>query len=133
MESKEGSDNGRDASIQHRHAGDPAGSTTQVSGALPADSLLVLKNLTRALGGPRIFMKRKALSSLAMGGNKTRELEYFIGAELADRADTFIAGGGTTRSNHAVQCSAAARRAGLKPRRRLSSTTASIPQAFFCQ
>lgn len=60
-------------------------------------------------------MKREDLSGLALGGNKTRELEYFIGAALAEGADVFVAGGGVAQSNHAVQCSAAARRAGLKP------------------
>lgn len=71
--------------------------------------------LSERLDGPRIFVKREDLSGLALGGNKTRELDYFLGAAIADEADVFIAGGGVAQSNHAVQCSAAARKAGLRP------------------
>jgi 1-aminocyclopropane-1-carboxylate deaminase/D-cysteine desulfhydrase-like pyridoxal-dependent ACC family enzyme len=89
---------------------------------LPAEPMLrrptpldELPRLSLLLGGPRIFMKREDLSGLAMGGNKTRELDYFIGAAKTAGADVFIAGGGVAQSNHAVQCAAAARRAGLLP------------------
>ncbi len=33
-------------------------------------------NLTRALGGPRIFIKRDDLTGVAFGGNKLRNLEF---------------------------------------------------------
>jgi 1-aminocyclopropane-1-carboxylate deaminase/D-cysteine desulfhydrase-like pyridoxal-dependent ACC family enzyme len=32
--------------------------------------------LTKALGGPEIFVKRDDLTGLAFGGNKTRQLEF---------------------------------------------------------
>jgi 1-aminocyclopropane-1-carboxylate deaminase/D-cysteine desulfhydrase-like pyridoxal-dependent ACC family enzyme len=67
------------------------------------------------LGGIRIFIKREDMTGLAFGGNKTRELDFFIGDALSAGADVFIAGGGGAQSNHAVQCAAAARRAGLVP------------------
>lgn len=73
-----------------------------------------LPNLSARLGRD-IYMKREDLSGLAMGGNKTRELDYFIGQAKSRGADVFIAGGGVAQSNHAVQCAAAAHRAGLKP------------------
>ncbi|HET8522661.1 MAG TPA: D-cysteine desulfhydrase family protein [Thermomicrobiales bacterium] len=71
--------------------------------------------LSAALGGPEILVKRDDLTGLVFGGNKVRELEYFIGDALAKGADVFIAGGGVGQSNHARQCAAAAIRAGIKP------------------
>ncbi len=68
-----------------------------------------------ALGDVSVLIKREDMSGLAFGGNKTRELDYFIGDARARGADVFIAGGGVAQSNHAVQCAAAARRAGMQP------------------
>ncbi|MGE4250260.1 MAG: D-cysteine desulfhydrase family protein [Parvibaculaceae bacterium] len=65
--------------------------------------------------GIDLFVKREDMSGLAFGGNKTRELDFFIGDALQRQATVFIAGGGAAQSNHAVQCAAAARRAGLHP------------------
>jgi 1-aminocyclopropane-1-carboxylate deaminase/D-cysteine desulfhydrase-like pyridoxal-dependent ACC family enzyme len=73
-----------------------------------------LPNLSAHLG-VRLLVKRDDMTGLAFGGNKTRELDYFIGEALASGADTFISGGGMAQSNHALQCSAAARRAGMFP------------------
>ena len=74
-----------------------------------------LPRLSDKLGGVRLLMKREDLSGLALGGNKTRELDYFIGDALKAGANVFVAGGGVAQSNHAVQCAAAARRAGMLP------------------
>ena len=45
--------------------------------------LIELPNLAAALGGARIFMKRDDQTGLALGGNKTRKLEYILGDALA--------------------------------------------------
>lgn len=74
-----------------------------------------LPGLTATLNGPQLMVKRDDLTGLAFGGNKVRELEFFIGDALAKEADVFIAGGGVGQSNHARQCTAAAVRAGLRP------------------
>lgn len=66
-----------------------------------------LTNLGKALGGPRIFIKRDDQTGLAFGGNKTRKLEYIIGRALADGADTLITAG-AIQSNHCRQTAAAA-------------------------
>ncbi len=66
-----------------------------------------MSNLSRALGGPRIFIKRDDLTGLALGGNKTRKLEYLVGAALAEAADTLITAG-AIQSNHCRQTAAAA-------------------------
>jgi D-cysteine desulfhydrase family pyridoxal phosphate-dependent enzyme len=72
-----------------------------------------LPNLSRHLGGPRIFMKRDDCTGLATGGNKTRKLEFLVGDALARGARTLITEGGM-QSNHCRQTAAAAAAAGLR-------------------
>ena len=71
-----------------------------------------LPRLSKALGGPRILIKRDDQTGLALGGNKTRKLEYLIGDALAQGADTVITLG-AAQSNHARQTAAACAKAGL--------------------
>ena len=75
-------------------------------------------NLARALthgtaGGPRIFIKRDDLTSLALGGNKLRNLEVRLARTLADDPDTVIVGL-DLQSNSARQTVAACNKLGLK-------------------
>ena len=62
--------------------------------------------------GIEIFIKRDDMTGLAMGGNKTRKLEYLIQAAMARHADTLITAG-AAQSNHCRQTAAAAVKAGL--------------------
>jgi L-cysteate sulfo-lyase len=73
-----------------------------------------LPRFSKALGGPEIWVKRDDLTGLATGGNKTRKLEYLLGAAAAEGADCVITAG-STQSNHTRQTAAAARRAGIEP------------------
>jgi L-cysteate sulfo-lyase len=57
-------------------------------------------------------MKRDDLTSLGMGGNKTRKLEFLIGEALEQKKDTLVTAGGV-QSNHCRLTAAAARKAGL--------------------
>jgi D-cysteine desulfhydrase family pyridoxal phosphate-dependent enzyme len=61
----------------------------------------------------RILIKRDDLTGLALGGNKTRKLEFLAAAALAEKADTLITGG-APQSNHCRQTAAAAARLGLR-------------------
>lgn len=70
-------------------------------------------NLTRALGGPRILVKRDDMTGLAFGGNKARQLEFLFPRILASGCDTIVAGA-YTQSNWCRQITAAACRLGLK-------------------
>ncbi len=72
-----------------------------------------LENLTRELGGPTLYIKRDDCTGLAIGGNKTRKLEFLIGQALQEGADTIITQG-AVQSNHARQTAAAAAKFGLK-------------------
>jgi D-cysteine desulfhydrase family pyridoxal phosphate-dependent enzyme len=72
-----------------------------------------LPRLSRALGGPRLFVKRDDLTGLAGGGNKARKLEFSVGEALRQGADTLVTLG-AVQSNHARQTAAAAARCGLR-------------------
>jgi 1-aminocyclopropane-1-carboxylate deaminase/D-cysteine desulfhydrase-like pyridoxal-dependent ACC family enzyme len=65
--------------------------------------------------GRRILVKRDDLTGLALGGNKVRQAEFFIGDARASGADSLVAGGSYAHSNHARVLAAAARVAGLEP------------------
>ena len=69
--------------------------------------------LTEALGGPRIFIKRDDLTGLALGGNKTRKLEYLL-ADAKSHDATHLITLGAEQSNHVRQTAAAARLAGMQ-------------------
>jgi 1-aminocyclopropane-1-carboxylate deaminase/D-cysteine desulfhydrase-like pyridoxal-dependent ACC family enzyme len=75
-------------------------------------------NLARALngdkpGGPRIFIKRDDLTSLGLGGNKLRNLEFRLARTMAEDPDTVIVGL-DLQSNSARQTVAACNKLGLK-------------------
>ena len=73
-----------------------------------------LTRLESALGGRvRIWIKREDLLPLAFGGNKLRNLEFLVGAALADGADTLVTVG-RRWSNHARLTAAAGAKAGLE-------------------
>lgn len=65
------------------------------------------------LGGIELWIKRDDLTGLALGGNKTRKLEYLVGAARAAGCDTLITAG-AAQSNHCRQTAAAAAAAGLR-------------------
>lgn len=68
--------------------------------------------LTAQLGGPDIQVKRDDCTGLALGGNKTRQLEYVLGDALQAGADCVIQGA-DPQSNHARQLAAAGAKVGL--------------------
>ncbi|MEW8270156.1 MAG: pyridoxal-phosphate dependent enzyme, partial [Candidatus Thiodiazotropha taylori] len=66
-----------------------------------------LSRLSALLNGPQIFMKRDDLSGLALGGNKTRKLEYLFHDAITKGCDTVVTAG-AAQSNHCRQTAAAA-------------------------
>lgn len=85
-----------------------------------------LDSLTKKYAGPAIYMKRDDLTSLGMGGNKTRKLEFLIGEALAQKKDTLVTAGGI-QSNHCRLTAAAARKADLTCHLVLNGTPPEIP------
>lgn len=71
-----------------------------------------MPRLSEHMGGPDIYVKRDDCTGLATGGNKTRKLEFSMGAALAEGADTIITVG-AVQSNHVRQTAAAACKLGL--------------------
>ena len=71
-----------------------------------------LPRLTDFLNGPKILIKRDDQTGLALGGNKTRKLEFLVADALEQGAKMLITGGGL-QSNHCRQTAAAAARFGL--------------------
>jgi D-cysteine desulfhydrase family pyridoxal phosphate-dependent enzyme len=74
--------------------------------------LHALPRLSDHLGGPRLYIKRDDLTGFALGGNKVRKLEFFLGEARASGADVLVTAGGH-QSNHARITATAAARAGL--------------------
>lgn len=71
-----------------------------------------LPRLSKALGGPRLLIKRDDLTGLGFGGNKTRKLEYLAADALAKGCRTLLSTG-AVQSNHCRQVAAAAAKFGL--------------------
>ena len=72
-----------------------------------------LKNITKYLGGPNIFIKRDDCTGLATGGNKTRKLEFLIADAIKNKAELVVTVG-AVQSNHARQTAAACALMSLK-------------------
>ncbi len=73
-----------------------------------------LPRLTAAVGGPHLWVKRDDVVGPAMGGNKTRKLEFLLGQAQARRAQVVATFGGL-QSNFARQMVAGARALGMEP------------------
>lgn len=71
-----------------------------------------MKRLSAELGGPRLFVKRDDATGLALGGNKTRKLEFLVADALAKGARTLVTAG-AAQSNHCRQTAAAAAKFGM--------------------
>ena len=68
-----------------------------------------MASFTRALGGPKIYIKRDDQTGLAFGGNKARKLDFIMGDVLKKKSDVVITTGGL-QSNWCRSTAAAARR-----------------------
>lgn len=73
-----------------------------------------LPRLSAALGGRAgLWIKREDLGALAFSGNKLRNLEFLLGAAIAEGADTIVTSG-RRWSNHCRLTAAAGARLGLE-------------------
>ena len=75
--------------------------------------LEALPNLSARWGGARLLVKRDGCTGLAFGGNKVRQLEFYLGEAQARAADTVLITG-AVQSNFARLAAAAARKLGLE-------------------
>jgi L-cysteate sulfo-lyase len=88
-----------------------------------------MENLSRVLGGPRLWIKRDDCTGLSTGGNKTRKLEFLMADAQARKADVVITQG-ATQSNHARQTAAAAARLGMRCHILLEDRTGSTDPSY---
>ncbi len=71
-----------------------------------------LVNLGRRLGRDRLYVKRDDCNGLAFGGNKVRQLEFYLGEARARGADVILITG-AVQSNFSRLAAAAARKLGM--------------------
>ncbi len=76
-------------------------------------ALECMENLTRHCGGARLLVKRDDCTELAFGGNKVRQLEFYLGAARSQSADTILITG-AVQSNFVRSAAAAARKLGME-------------------
>jgi D-cysteine desulfhydrase family pyridoxal phosphate-dependent enzyme len=80
--------------------------------------------------GIDLWIKRDDLTGLSFGGNKTRQLEYYIGAALAKKADTILITG-AVQSNFVRTAAAAAAKFGMKAILQLEERVASMGPTYY--
>lgn len=73
------------------------------------------ERLSRALGGPDIWIKRDDLTGFGLGGDVVRKLELIAADALESGADTLVAAAPCVRSSHLRTTMAVARHLGLHP------------------
>ncbi len=83
--------------------------TSLMSGETPIEDM---PNLSAHIGTARLLVKRDDLTGLAFGGNKVRQLEYYIGDAKSKGTDTIIITG-AIQSNFVRMATAAARKTGM--------------------
>lgn len=88
--------------------------------------IATLNRLTDFIGGPRLLIKRDDQTGLALGGNKTRKLEFLVGHARAQGANALVTLG-AAQSNHCRQTAAAAAAAGFKCDLILNGTKPDVP------
>ena len=79
--------------------------------------------------GFRFWLKRDDCTGLAMGGNKTRQLEFYLGDALHKGCDTVLSTG-AVQSNYMRTLAAAAARLGLECHIQLEHRVADPPRGY---
>ncbi len=91
--------------------------------------LETMPNLEARIGGVRLYVKRDDCTGLALGGNKVRQLEFYLGEAQAEGADTILITG-AVQSNFVRLASAAARKLGMDCHIQLEERVPKTDQAY---
>jgi len=93
-----------------------------------------MNNLSSELALPdgeiNLMIKRDDCTGLAMGGNKARQLEFYLGEALAQNADTVLTTG-AIQSNHVRMTVAAAHKLGLTCEVQLEQRVPDRPPEYY--
>ena len=100
----------------------------QALGLLPTP-IEYMPNITASLGGADLYIKRDDYTGLAFGGNKVRQLEYYIAAAVAQSADTILITG-AVQSNFVRLTAAAANKLGLECHIQLEERVAAVDDSY---
>jgi D-cysteine desulfhydrase family pyridoxal phosphate-dependent enzyme len=79
--------------------------------------------------GVDLYIKRDDCTGLAFGGNKVRQLEFYIGAAVAERADTVLITG-AVQSNFVRLAAAAARTVGMEIHIQLEERVPDVDESY---
>jgi D-cysteine desulfhydrase family pyridoxal phosphate-dependent enzyme len=88
-----------------------------------------MPRLAAATGAGRLLIKRDDCASLAMGGNKERELEFYLGEALDRHCDTILITG-AVQSNFVRLAAAAAAKLGLDCHIQLEERVANVDDLY---
>lgn len=88
----------------------------------------LLPRLSKQLG-IELWMKRDDLTSIGFGGNKIRQLEYYFGAALAQKADTILITG-AVQSNFVRSAATVANMLGMKAVLQLEERVQGMDQTY---
>ncbi|MEM1365901.1 MAG: D-cysteine desulfhydrase family protein [Pseudomonadota bacterium] len=83
----------------------------------------------RAELGVELQIKREDILPLGMGGNKIRQLEFYLGPAVKAGADTVVITG-AVQSNFVCLCAAACRKLGMEPVLQLENRAADKGEAY---
>lgn len=89
-----------------------------------------LPRLSEEIGGPTIWVKRDDCTGLAFGGNKARQLEYYLGEAVRDNADTILITS-AVQSNYSRSAVAAARKYGMDAEVQLEERVPDRPSEYY--
>lgn len=93
-----------------------------------------MNNLSRkypGIGGEiNLWVKRDDCTGLALGGNKARQLEFYLGQAQAQHADTILTTG-AIQSNHVRMTVAGAHKLGMQCEAQLEKRVKNRPQEYY--
>ena len=93
-----------------------------------------MNNLSRKLATPEgeinLWIKRDDCTGLAAGGNKARQLEFYLGEAVAQSADIILTTG-AVQSNHVRMTVAAARKLGMDCEVQYEERVANRPSQYY--
>jgi len=89
-----------------------------------------LDRLSEILGGPEIWIKRDDQTGLAFGGNKARQLEYYFGEAVLEKANVILITG-AVQSNYMRTAVAAARKLGMDVEVQLEERVKGQPAEYY--
>ncbi len=72
-----------------------------------------MPNLSKGMGTANLYVKRDDCTGLGMGGNKARQLEFYVGEAVARESDSILITG-AVQSNFVRMAAAAARKVGME-------------------